>query len=55
MENAKEKVGFLNLLIIVLSIYVLLALAIDTFFKLPDEIEKLLMIIDDGICIIFSY
>lgn len=53
MENSSEKLGFFNLLIIVLSIYVLLALLIDTFFKLPVEIQRLLLIIDDTICIIF--
>lgn len=51
----KEKLGFLNLLILVLSIYVLLALIIDTFFKLPYDVHNLLQIIDDGICIIFLF
>ena len=53
MENDKEKLGFLNLLIIILSVYVLFALAIDTFFQLPAEIQRLLMIIDDTLCIVF--
>jgi len=54
MDNSKsENIGFLNLLIFMLSIYVLLALAVDTFFKLPVEIDRLLMIIDDSICIVF--
>ncbi|MEI6434863.1 MAG: ion transporter [Bacteroidota bacterium] len=48
-----EKVGFLNLIIIVLSVYVLAALILDTFFTLPKDIHDLLQIIDDGICIIF--
>ena len=52
-DSNKEKLGFLNILIIVLSIYVLLALLIDTFVKLPVEVSKALAIIDDGICIIF--
>jgi voltage-gated potassium channel len=37
----------------VLSIYVLAALLVDVFFQLPQEISEVLMIIDDGICIVF--
>lgn len=51
----KEKLGFLNLLIVVLSIYVLAALVVDTFFTLPSDLHDLLQIIDDGICVIFLY
>ncbi|MFH0761447.1 MAG: ion transporter [Bacteroidota bacterium] len=43
----------MNLLIIVLSIYVLLALMADTFFKLPAEVSSLITIVDDIICVIF--
>lgn len=43
----------MNILIIVLSVYVLMSLIISTIFKLPAEIEKLLTLIDDSICIIF--
>jgi voltage-gated potassium channel len=50
-----ERVGFLNLIIVVLSVYVLTALLVDTFFTLPKEIHDLLQIIDDGICIIFLF
>jgi voltage-gated potassium channel len=53
IDNKKEQLGFLNILIIVLSIYVLIALTIDTFFKLPIEVSRLLNTIDNGICIIF--
>lgn len=53
-ENTEtEKLGFLNLLIIVLSIYVLLALMFDTFFKLPIEVSKVLNITDNIICAVF--
>jgi voltage-gated potassium channel len=51
--TGQERIGLFSLLIIVLSIYVLLALVIDTFFKLPVEISNLLAIIDDAICIVF--
>jgi len=55
METEGEKLGFLNLLIIVLSVYVLIALVIYTFFEVPSNIKVLLQIIDDGICIVFLY
>jgi voltage-gated potassium channel len=51
----KENLGFLNLIIVVLSVYVLGALLVDTFFSLPQDIHDLLQIIDDGICLIFLY
>jgi voltage-gated potassium channel len=53
--NNENKLGLLNLLVIVLSIYVLMALALDTFFKLQPEVSKLLSLIDDAICIFFLY
>ncbi len=52
-ESKKEHLGFLNILIIVLSIYVLVALIIDTFIKLPTEVSKILLTIDNGICVVF--
>ena len=52
-NSAEEKLGFLNLLIIVLSIYVLLALMLDTFLKLPAEISRVLFITDNIICVVF--
>ena len=54
-SSKSEKLGFLNLIIVVLSVYVLLALLVYTFFDLPKEIKSLLQIIDDGICLIFLY
>lgn len=50
-----EKIGFIGFLIIVLSIYVLVALLIDTFFDLPHEISKILNNVDNAICLIFLY
>lgn len=52
-KNEIEKLGFLNLLILVLSIYVLLALLVDTFFKVPPEVSRLLTIADNVICLVF--
>ena len=55
MEN-KEKnytITFLDLVIVILSIFVLFALVIDTYFKLTPELSRLLIFIDNSICIVF--
>ncbi|MSP70221.1 MAG: ion transporter [Bacteroidetes bacterium] len=49
------ELGFLNLLIIILSFYVLSSLLIETFFSLPKEISKVLSFVDNLICIIFLF
>jgi len=48
-----NSVNYLNILVLVLSFYVLLSLLIDTFFKLPVQISRLLQILDDSICVFF--
>lgn len=53
-ENEGE-LGFLNLLIIILSFYVLSSLIIETFFTLPKEISKVLNYVDNLICVIFLF
>jgi voltage-gated potassium channel len=50
-----EKLGLLNILILVLSIYVLVALMIDTFLKLPPEVSRMLTLIDNIICGVFLF
>jgi voltage-gated potassium channel len=50
MEN---KIGFLNLIVLVLSLYVLGAIVIDTLYELPHETSVLLNYIDYGICAFF--
>lgn len=52
-NEKEENLGFLNLLILILSTYVLVSLLIDTFIKLPPETSKALNYIDNGICIVF--
>lgn len=54
-EEKKENLGFLNLLILILSFYVLIALLVDTVFKLPPETSKLLNYIDNIICGVFLF
>ena len=52
--GAKEdKLDYLNIIVIVLSIYVLGALLISTLFKLPPEISRVLDMLDNGICFFF--
>lgn len=53
-ENNKQ-LGFLDLLVLLLSVYVLIALLADTFFHLPVEVTRLLSYIDNAICAIFLF
>lgn len=53
-EIKKEnQLGLLNLIVFVLSIYVLLAIFVDTIVVLPKETSVLLNYIDNTICIFF--
>lgn len=52
-EVKEDKLNFLNLLIIILSFYVLGSLVVDTFFTLPPEIAKVLNYVDNFICGVF--
>lgn len=50
-----KKMRFFDLVTMILSIYVLISLLIDSFFKLSNEVSRLLSIIDDIICFVFLY
>lgn len=50
---ASNKFGILNIVVIVLSIYVLGALIIDTTYQLPPETSALLQYFDNAICGVF--
>jgi voltage-gated potassium channel len=50
-----KKLSFLDLLIVILSFYVLATLLVDTFFKLPIQLSRLLSLVDNLICIVFLY
>lgn len=52
---SSEKITFLNLLIIIFSVYVLLAQMVEVFVVFPKEISNLLTWIDDAICLVFLY
>jgi len=49
-EPNSNKLGLLNLIVLILSIYVLGALLIDSVYVLPPETSLLLNYIDNGIC-----
>ena len=51
--NTENKLSFLNLIVIVLTFYVLGALIVDTFYDLPPETSRLLSYFDFAICIFF--
>ncbi|PZX55518.1 voltage-gated potassium channel [Algoriphagus ratkowskyi] len=53
MGSFTNRVRFLDVLVIILSIYLLFALLIVAFFKLPEEITTLLQIFDLMICAVF--
>jgi len=48
-------VDWLHLLVILLSVYVLVVLVVDTVVKLPTETARLLTFIDDIICVFFLF
>jgi len=53
IENKGDKLGLLNIIVFILSIYVLVALVVDTALKLPPETSRLLNYIDILICAFF--
>lgn len=55
LENKNDKLGILNIVVIILSIYVLCALIVDTTIILPLEISNLLNYIDIAICVFFFF
>lgn len=54
MKNTdNKKIGLLNFIAIILSMYVLVALIIQTVFIIPDEISNILDYVDNLICAFF--
>lgn len=52
-KQIEDKLSLFQVVIIVLSLYVLLSLVVSTFFKLDPEVQKLLEWVDNAICIVF--
>jgi len=56
-QTTEDKNSFtsLNIIVVVLSVYVLVALLVDTIFKLPTEVSKVLDLADNCICVFFLF
>ncbi|CAN5393883.1 potassium channel family protein [soil metagenome] len=54
-DDKEDKLSYLNLVVIVLSIYVLVALLIDTFYKVSPEVSRVLSFVDTSICVFFLF
>ena len=52
-DLAKKELNLFNIIILVLSLYVLISLIVTTFFVLSDEVTVLLNYVDNHICMIF--
>lgn len=52
-DLAKKEISLFNIIILILSFYIILSLIVTTFFVLSKEIEILLNYVDNFICIIF--
>lgn len=52
-DSNGDKLSLFQIVILVLSLYVLFTLAISSFAQLSSEVEKLLNYIDFGICVLF--
>ena len=55
LNKTENKLGLLNVIVIILSIYVLCALLVDSIFVLPSETSILLNYIDNSICAFFFF
>ena len=52
-QSKKIEIDFFGIIILILSIYVLTALFIDTLFELDPEVSTILGIADDFVCLVF--
>lgn len=52
-SNAKKEIKLFNILILILSVYVLISLLVSVVFELSEELNILLGYIDNFICIVF--
>ena len=52
-HKREKSLKYLNILVLIFSSYVLVSLTVDAFATLPTEVSKLIMLIDDSICVFF--
>lgn len=53
MSDNQKKISYFDIISLVLSVYVIVALLIDTFYPLQEEVKRLLAIIDNVVCAFF--
>lgn len=53
ITDPQKKLSLLYLLVLVLSVYVLVTLLVDTFFTVPQEVSRILAFLDNAICVFF--
>ncbi len=51
--DPQKKLSLLDLLVLVLSVYVLVTLLVDTFFTVSQEVSRILAFLDNAICVFF--
>lgn len=54
-DQKQNSLNLLNVLVIILSIYVLLAFIVDTLFNVSEEVSKVLNLLDNAICMFFLF
>lgn len=54
-DSSERTLAQFDLIILVLSVYVLVSLVIDTFIPISSEVSRILNIIDNFICLVFLY
>ena len=54
-STKEHSLAMFDLVILVLSVYVLVALVVDTFFPVPPEVSRMLNLVDNIICFVFLY
>lgn len=48
-----KRIRLVDFLVLILSVYVIIAIAIEAFFEIDHEVLRLLLYIDDAICVFF--
>lgn len=51
----QNRLNLLNVLVIILSVYVLIAFIVDTVFNVSEEVSKVLNLLDNAICMFFLF
>lgn len=49
----QKKISLFNILVIILSLYVLISFIVDSLFNVPEEISRVIKLLDNAICIFF--